>query len=48
MLTHQWYNNIMNKAQIDKLTEKQKITVEKAVKLTVKKYRKTLIRLAST
>jgi hypothetical protein len=38
----------MNKAQIDKLTKEQKVIVEKAVKLTVKKYRKTLIRLAAT
>ena len=38
----------MNKAQTDKLTKEQKIVVEKAVKLTVKKYRTTLIRLATT
>lgn len=30
------------------LTPQQKATVEAAVKLTVKKYRKTLIRLAAT
>lgn len=35
-------------APIKKLTPTQKKTVEQSVKLTVKKYRKTLIRLAST
>ena len=33
---------------IKKLTPQQKAEVEKAVKLTVKKYKKTLVRLAST
>lgn len=33
---------------IKSLTPRQKAQVEQAVKLTVKKYRKTLIRLAST
>ena len=33
---------------INTLTPTQKKNVEKSVKLTVKKYRKTLIRLAST
>jgi hypothetical protein len=43
-----WYNIIMNKAEMTKLTVEQKVIVEEAVKLAVKKYRKTLIRLAST
>lgn len=33
---------------IKPLTPRQKKTVEQSVKLTVKKYRKTLIRLSST
>gem|GEM_PF-2038168 len=35
-------------APIKQLTPRQKVQIEKSVKLTVKKYRKTLVRLAST
>jgi len=34
--------------QSDQLTKKEKEQIEKSVKLTVKKYKKTLDRLAST
>jgi hypothetical protein len=41
------YNKLMNNT-VDTLTPEQRAEVERAVKLTVKKYRKTLIKLAST
>jgi hypothetical protein len=38
----------MNKAPAKPLTPKQKAEIDKSVKLTVQKYRKTLLRLANT
>lgn len=43
-----WYYKNMNKASEQKLTQEEKAAVDTAVKKIVKKYHKTLSKLAST